>query len=130
MPEGRSICKPSCCWDVPAFCLLFNHNQDQVGTLAELAISYFRGAGVTALRQLTYCKHPLGLLCHSGGSSFPAGSRQRGGQKGRVCHNPLRSPHGEDNVFGLAPGALQRHPSSTATAKLGQGVGCGFGVGW
>lgn len=40
MPEGWSICKPSCCWDTCALYLLFNHNQGLVGNLAELTISY------------------------------------------------------------------------------------------
>lgn len=114
-----------------AFCLLFDHNQDSVGNLAELAISYLlwcRCSSTEVAHILLLWNKHLGLLCHGGGSSFLAGSRQRGGRKSRVCHNTQE--HGENNVFGLDPGALQRHPSSTATAKLGQGVGCGFGVGW
>lgn len=59
---------------------------------------------------------------------FLAGNMQRESQKGRLCRDTLKSM--VKTTLGLASGALQGCSYNTATAKLGQGVGCGFEVGW
>jgi len=74
---------------------------------------------------LLWRKHHLGLLCGGGGGIFLAGGMQRGGRSDRLCRDTLKSM-----VKAMCWVWLLGHAYSTATAKQGQGVGCGFRVGW